>query len=89
MKKLFFLLIFSFSLCNAQHVSIKKDTILSTKDTVSLYIQNNMLSPMYLKCIANDTTPKGIIYFESLVLKPSERFLNFMKIPRANSETDS
>ncbi len=89
MKTIFCFLIFSFSLGNAQHLSIKRDTILSTKDTIFLSVKNNMLSPMFCKFSPKKNIPKGIIYNENFVLKPSEKRLGFIRIPSNILETYS
>ncbi|MBC8757675.1 M23 family metallopeptidase [Kordia sp. YSTF-M3] len=89
MRNLFFFLLLSFSVCNAQHVSIKRDSISSTKDTIFLSVKNNMLSPMFLKIIPIDSTSRSIVYTKNTVLQPSEKLIGFMKVPRNILETDT
>jgi len=87
MRTFFFLLFFSFSLCQAQHVLIKKDTIQTTKDTLVLSIQNNMLSPMYLKISIKDSSANDFIFPKKTLLQPLEKMENYMKIPRKKIDT--
>ncbi|WP_046757492.1 M23 family metallopeptidase [Kordia jejudonensis] len=82
-----FILLFSISICQAQHVSIKKDTIHSTKDTLVFSIKNNMLSPMYFKINAINSSASTIIYKKKIVIKPAEKISNFMKVPRRIIDT--
>ncbi|WP_430412416.1 M23 family metallopeptidase [Kordia sp.] len=89
MRIVIFLLLFSISICKAQQVSIKRDSTLSTKEYVSLYVKNNMLSPMFCKIIPKDNIPETIIFTEITVIKPSERINNFIKVPRNILKTDS
>ncbi|WP_162819914.1 M23 family metallopeptidase [Kordia sp. SMS9] len=82
MRSIFFLLFFSISVCKAQHVSIKKNTIQTTKDTIVLSIQNNMLSPMYVKTSPKDSMAYEFVYQKILLLQPLEKVENYLKIPR-------
>lgn len=87
MRRLIFLLLFSFSLCQAQHVSIKKDTIRTTKDTLVLSVKNNMLSPMYFKTNAKDSLVNEFVYIKKMVIKPLEKIESYIKIPRRKIDT--
>ena len=89
MKAIIFFITFSFSACQAQHLSIKRDTISSTKDTVFLSVKNNMLSPMFCKFTPKENFPKGIVYTKKTVLKPAEKRLGFIRVPRNILENDS
>ena len=68
-------------MCTAQQVKLEKDLDLTTKDTVSFSIQNYMLSPLYFVMNPNDSVPSSIIYRKKTLLQPSEKLLNFIKIP--------
>ncbi len=83
------LLLFSISICQAQQVSLKRDSVSSTKEYVSLYVKNNMLSSIFFKVIPKDSIPKTIVFSENTVIKPSERVNNFIKIPRNILKTDT
>ena len=89
MKQLVIIYVFLFgiSVAQAQHVSIKKDTITTTKDTLVLSIQNNMLSPMFFKVKVKDDGAKNFKYLEKIVLQPLEKRENYMKIPRKKIDT--
>lgn len=89
MKKIIFLLFFGASLCHAQTVAFARDSILSTKDTVSLSIKNNLLGPMYFRMDAKDDTMKAIVYSEETMIQPQEKIDNFVKVPRNILESDS
>lgn len=76
-------------MCQAQQVSFKRDSLLTTKDTIFLSIKNNMLSPLFFKVIPNENIPNSIIYTKNTVLKPSEKRSSFIKVPRNILATDS
>ncbi|PTX58951.1 peptidase M23-like protein [Kordia periserrulae] len=89
MKRLtiLFLVVLSVSVVEAQHISIKKDTIQTTKDTLVLSIKNNMLSPMFFRLKVKNEEANSFKYFEKIVLQPLEKKENYMKIPRRKIDT--
>lgn len=89
MRALFFFLIFSFSMCQAQQVSFERDSLLTTKDTIHFSIKNNMLSPLFFIMNPKETIPKAVVYQKSRLFKPSQKITSAIKVPRNILEHDS
>ncbi|MEM6686415.1 MAG: M23 family metallopeptidase [Bacteroidota bacterium] len=89
MKRIAFLFVFSVCCCHAQMVELKKDSILSTKDTISIYIKNNILGDVFFKIDPKDSTMHSIVYPPKSMIPAGGKLTNFIKVPRNILENDS
>jgi murein DD-endopeptidase MepM/ murein hydrolase activator NlpD len=89
MKKLILIFLCGFSLCNAQQIELARDSILSTKDTVSISIKNNIMAPVFFIIDVKDSTMQSIIYEPRTIIPAKEKLTNFIKVPRNILESDS
>jgi len=89
MKHFIFVLLFSCMLSHAQQVEFARDTILSTKDTISLSIKNNILAPMFFRMDPKDSTLQAIVYQRKTIIPAGEKLTDFVKVPRNILEGDS
>ncbi|WP_420572460.1 M23 family metallopeptidase [Kordia sp.] len=89
MRSIVFLLFFCVSLSHAQQVQFKKDSILTTKDTLFYSIKNNMLSPMFFIMNPKKGIPKEIQYQQRTLIRACEQLNSFVKVPRNILENDS
>jgi murein DD-endopeptidase MepM/ murein hydrolase activator NlpD len=76
-------------LCNAQTIEMARDSILSTKDTVSISIKNNLLAPVFFIIEAKDSTMQSIVYQPTAIIPPQKKVTDFIKVPRNILENDS
>lgn len=89
MKKIILLLFFGNFVCHAQLVELKKDSILSTKDTISISIKNNILAPMFFRTDPKDSTMQSIVYTPKVMIPAGGKLTDFIKFPRNLLENDS
>lgn len=75
---LFFTLSISYS--SAQVVSLKRDSILSQKDSIHISIQNNSISKMFFVMKSKHRDASKISYSSETVLKEKEKIISFIRI---------
>lgn len=83
MRFIFIFLVLSSFWGNAQHVSLKKDSILSQNDTIHYTITNHVLSNLYIKITPKDSLTNAMVFPKKTVLKKEEVVKSFMKIPKS------
>ncbi|MEM6720172.1 MAG: M23 family metallopeptidase [Bacteroidota bacterium] len=82
MKKILLLILFGTCVCHAQIVELKRDSILSTKDTISISIKSNVPAPIFFTVDAKDSTMQSIIYQPKTIIRAEEKLTDFIKFPR-------
>ncbi|WP_298427186.1 M23 family metallopeptidase [uncultured Kordia sp.] len=82
MRFLLYFLLFSFSISYAQEISFKRDSILSTKDSVFFSVQNNVPSPIYLITQKKKNTPKTIAYNRGTFIEANKKVNGVFRVPK-------